>query len=166
MIVLAFDPGTATTGFAVIEKQAGEKLVALDYGVIRTTPDEEAHKRLQRLYNEVERLITTHNPVSVATERLFFSRNETTAIAVGRAIGVILLAIAQHDLPWSEYTPLQVKLGVTGTGTADKSQVQWMVTRLLNLKETPKPDDAADACAVGICHIHSSKLAALGVKTR
>jgi crossover junction endodeoxyribonuclease RuvC len=166
MAILAFDPGTATTGFAVIEKQSGEKLVALDYGVIRTSPDESAHKRLQRLYNEVDRLIVTHMPESVATERLFFARNETTAIAVGRAIGVILLAIAQHELPWSEYTPLQVKQAVTGTGAADKSQVQFMVTRLLGLKEIPKPDDAADALAVAICHMHSSKLAALGVKTR
>jgi crossover junction endodeoxyribonuclease RuvC len=114
----------------------------------------------------VDRLITTYNPESVATERLFFARNETTAIAVGRAIGVILLAIAQHDLPWSEYTPLQVKLGVTGTGTADKSQVQFMVTRLMGLEKAPKPDDAADALAVAICHIHSSKLAKIGVKKR
>ncbi len=166
MAILAFDPGTATTGYAVIERTAGEKLAALDFGVIRTSPDDSAHKRLQILYNEVDRLITTYNPESVATERLFFARNETTAIAVGRAIGVILLAIAQHDLPWSEYTPLQVKLGVTGTGTADKSQVQFMVTRLMGLEKAPKPDDAADALAVAICHIHSSKLAKIGVKKR
>jgi crossover junction endodeoxyribonuclease RuvC len=166
MIVLAFDPGTATTGYAALEKRSNEKLCALDFGVIRTDPGETAPIRLLRIHEEVNRLIELHHPVSVATERLFFKQNETTAMAVGRAIGVILLAIASHGLPWTEYTPVQVKKAVTGVGNADKAQVQWMVTRLLALSETPKPDDAADALAVAICHAHSARAISLGLRSR
>ncbi len=165
MIVLAFDPGTATTGFGVLEK-TGDRLVAVDYGVIRTSPDDSPPIRLQVLFDEVTALIEKHQPETVATERLFFSKNETTAISVGRSIGVILLAIAQKGLPWQEYTPLQVKQAVTGVGNAEKKQVQWMIQRILALTEVPKPDDAADALAVAVCHANSIKLAALGVKNR
>jgi crossover junction endodeoxyribonuclease RuvC len=157
MIVLAFDPGTATTGYAVLERLPADKLVAIDYGVIRTDPEDSAPIRLRVIHGEANRLIDLHRPESVATERLFFKQNTTTGIAVGRAIGVILLAIAEHDLPWAEYTPVQVKKAVTGVGNAEKSQVQWMVTRLLGLSETPKPDDAADAIAIAVCHIHSMR---------
>ena len=159
MIVLAFDPGTATTGFAALERLSGDKLIPLDFGVIRTDPADSAPVRLKVIHGEVNRLIELHRPESVATERLFFKQNTTTGMAVGRAIGVILLAIAEHNLPWSEYTPVQVKKAVTGVGNAEKSQVQWMVTRLLGLTETPKPDDAADAIAIAICHIHSARAA-------
>ncbi len=166
MIVAAFDPGTATTGFAVLNKTTNEKLEVLDFGVIRTSPDDAAPERLRQIHSDVNLLLDTYHPDTVATERLFFEKNVTTGIAVGRAIGVILLSIALRDLPWAEYTPLQVKQAVTGTGSADKKQVQWMVTRLLGLKEIPRPDDAADALAVAICHAHSARLVNAGVRTR
>lgn len=166
MIILGIDPGTATTGYGVIRQESPGKIVPVDFGAILTFPESSTPYRLESIYDAVNLLIDKHAPDAVATERLFFSKNETTALSVGRAIGVILLAISQHKLPWTEYTPMQVKEAVTGTGGADKRQIQWMVTRLLGLKCTPKPDDAADALAVAICHAHSAKLAALGVKNR
>ncbi|HEX5324210.1 MAG TPA: crossover junction endodeoxyribonuclease RuvC [Capsulimonadaceae bacterium] len=165
MKVLGFDPGTATTGFGVIEELHG-KLAMRAVGAIQTPASMAAPLRLKAIYDEVNRLINDHVPDFVATERLFFSKNEATALSVGRTIGVILLAVAQRGLPWQEYTPLQVKQAVTGIGTADKKQVQFMVTRLLALDKIPKPDDAADALAVAICHAHSAKLMRMGVRNR
>jgi crossover junction endodeoxyribonuclease RuvC len=165
MIVLGIDPGTATTGYGVVEEMQG-KLAMRSVGAIKTPSSDSAPARLKAIYDEVNCLIDAHSPDVIATERLFFSKNEATALSVGRTIGIILLAIAQRGLPWQEYTPLQVKQAVTGIGSADKKQVQFMVTRLLGLKETPKPDDAADALAVAICHAHSAKLAAKGVRNR
>jgi crossover junction endodeoxyribonuclease RuvC len=164
--VLAFDPGTATTGFGVVEETTGGKLVAVAYGIISTPAGVEPPKRIEKIYAETLKLIDLYQPDSVATERLFFNKNETTAFSVGRSIGVILLAIAQKRLPWQEYTPPQVKKAVTGVGSADKQQVQWMVRRLLSLKEDVRPDDAADALAVAICHCHSARLLTHGVKNR
>jgi len=166
VIILAFDPGTATTGYGVVEEVQGGKLIALKYGVISTPAGMAPPLRIQKIYQETVALIELYQPDSIATERLFFNKNETTALTVGRSIGVILLAIAQKRLPWEEYTPPQVKKAVTGVGSADKQQVQWMVKRILALKEDPKPDDAADALAVAICHCHSARLLAHGVKTR
>ncbi len=166
MIVLGIDPGTATTGYGVVREIAPGKIVPVDFGVILTFPEQSPPNRLAQIYDAVNHLIEKHNPDTVATERLFFSNNEKTALSVGRAIGVILLAIEQHKLPWTEYTPMQVKQAVTGVGSADKKQIQWMVTKLLGLKEVPKPDDAADALAIAICHAHSAKLSALGVRNR
>jgi crossover junction endodeoxyribonuclease RuvC len=166
VIVLAFDPGTATTGYGVVKEAQGGQLIAVAYGVILTPAGVAPPLRLQKIYEETLTLIDTYRPDSVATERLFFNKNETTALSVGRSIGVILLAIAQKKMPWAEYTPPQVKKAVTGVGSADKEQVQWMVKRLLSLTENPKPDDAADALAVAICHCHSARLVARGVKTR
>jgi crossover junction endodeoxyribonuclease RuvC len=166
VIILGIDPGTATTGYGVIRQVSPGKLVPVDFGAILTFPEASVPDRLQSIYDAVNLLIDKHSPDSVATERLFFSKNETTALSVGRAIGVILLSISQHNLYWTEYTPMQVKEAVTGTGSADKRQIQWMVTRLLGLTATPKPDDAADALAVAICHAHSAKLASLGAKNR
>jgi crossover junction endodeoxyribonuclease RuvC len=166
MIILAFDPGTATTGYGVVEECAGGKLAALAHGVISTPAGMDPPLRIEKIYLETIALIEHYNPASVATERLFFNKNETTALSVGRTIGVILLAIAQKHLPWQEYTPPQVKKAVTGVGSADKQQVQWMVKRLLRLKEDIKPDDAADALAVAICHCHSARLLAHGIKNR
>ncbi|HEY3332458.1 MAG TPA: crossover junction endodeoxyribonuclease RuvC [Capsulimonadaceae bacterium] len=166
MIVLGIDPGTATTGYGVVREIAPGKIVPIDYGVILTFPEQTAPERLVQIYDGINHLIDKYKPDTVATERLFFSNNEKTAISVGRAIGVVLLAIEQHKLPWTEYTPMQVKQAVTGVGSADKKQIQWMVTKLLGLKETPKPDDAADALAIAICHAHSAKLSALGVRNR
>lgn len=150
----------------MVEEAAGGKLIAIAHGVITTKAGIEPPTRIQKIYQETLKLIDTYQPDTIATERLFFNKNETTALSVGRTIGVILLAVAQKNLPWQEYTPPQVKKAVTGTGGADKVQVQWMVKRLLSLKEDVKPDDAADALAVAICHCHSAKLLMAGVKNR
>ncbi len=155
-LVLGIDPGTATTGFGLIrENDIGLEVV--EYGVISTPPDLPMEKRLQIIYNKLLELIDFHEPESCAVEKLFFQRNVTTAISVGQARGVILLALAERNVRCAEYTPLQVKQAVTGYGVANKKQVQMMVQALLNLHDIPKPDDAADALAVAICHAHSRK---------
>jgi len=159
-ILIGIDPGTATTGYGVIEKR-GDRLSFVDCGVISTPSGDEAPTRLKAIYDQFNALLDQYKPEAVATERLFFSNNVTTGIPVSRALGVILLAIAQRGLPWTEYTPTQVKSAVVGVGRAEKKQMQFMVTRLLNLREVPKPDDAADALAIAICHAHSSRLGAL-----
>ncbi len=162
MIILGFDPGTATTGFGVVESVT-DVLRPIDVGVILTPSDMPIEERLLSIYTDVNTLLDKYNPDTVATERLFFDRNVTNALSVGRAIGVILLAVAQRGLPWMEYTPMQVKTSVTGYGGADKNQIQQMVVRLLGLAEVPKPDDAADALAIAICHAHSLKLKSIGM---
>lgn len=155
MVIVGFDPGTAITGYGVLE-QEGQKVGVLTYGCIITPANLPAPKRLQHIYKEVCTLLDSYQPNVVVTERLFFNRNETTALSVGRTIGVILLAAAQKGIEWVEYTPLQVKTAVVGYGGAEKKQIQYMVTRLLGLEESPKPDDAADALAVALCHAHSA----------
>jgi crossover junction endodeoxyribonuclease RuvC len=165
MIVLGIDPGTATTGFGVIRYEQG-KLIPLDVGVLLTQPNEKMPDRLMSIYNDINTLLDKYKPDTVATERLFFSSNVTNAISVGGSVGVVMLAIAQRNLPWAEYTPMQVKVAVTGYGGAEKTQVQAQVQRLLRLQEVPKPDDAADALAVAICHAHSYKLGTLGYSSR
>lgn len=162
MIILGFDPGTATTGFGVVES-VNDVLRPIDVGVILTPADMPIEERLLSIYTDVNTLLDKYKPDTVATERLFFDRNVTNALSVGRAIGVILLAVAQRGLPWMEYTPMQVKTSVTGYGGADKNQIQQMVVRLLGLAEVPKPDDAADALAIAICHAHSLKLKSIGM---
>jgi len=157
MIVIGIDPGTAITGFGVVEKR-GDKVLYIDCGVIRTTPDLSAPERLKLLYDQFNLLLDKHQPEHVGTERLFFTNNVTTGIPVGRALGVILLTLAQRNIPWAEYTPTQVKNSVVGVGNADKKQVEFMVTRLLNLPKPPTPDDAADALAIAICHTHSLRI--------
>ncbi len=160
MIIVGIDPGTATTGWGVIDKR-GDRVTYLACGVFRTSPDWAAPPRLKSLYDQFNALLDQYQPEQVATERLFFTNNVTTGIPVSRALGVILLAIEQRGLPWTEYTPTQVKSAVVGAGRAEKKQVQFMVTRLLNLAEVPKPDDAADALAIAICHAHSVRLGSL-----
>ncbi len=160
MILIGIDPGTATTGFGVIEKR-GDRVTYRACGVITTPPGDDAPTRLRTIYDQFNALLDEWRPEEVATERLFFTNNVTTGIPVGRALGVILLALAQRGLPWTEYTPTQVKSAVVGTGRAEKKQVQFMVTRLLGLADVPKPDDAADALAVAICHAHSMRLGTL-----
>jgi crossover junction endodeoxyribonuclease RuvC len=160
MILIGIDPGTATTGYGVIEKR-GDRVSYVTCGVISTPADWDAPKRLLSIYDQFNTLLDLYPPAGVATERLFFTNNITTGIPVSRALGVILLATAQRGLPWEEYTPTQVKSAVVGTGRAEKKQMQFMVTRLLELDEVPKPDDAADALAVAICHAHSARLGSL-----
>ncbi|MBV9848828.1 MAG: crossover junction endodeoxyribonuclease RuvC [Armatimonadetes bacterium] len=159
MILIGIDPGTATTGFGVVEKR-GDRVCFVDCGTFETPPDLDAPARLKMIYEDFNTLLDKYRPDGVATERLFFTNNVTTGIPVGRALGVILLTLAQRGLPWAEYTPTQVKSAVVGVGRAEKKQVQFMVTRLLGLNATPKPDDAADALAIAICHAHSLPLTA------
>jgi len=161
MVILGVDPGTATTGYGVLRK-IGDRLEVVVYGPIVTSPKQPAHERLASIHGQICEIIEKHRPEVLAIERLFFAQNETTAIAVGRASGVILLAAAQRGLQVEEYTPLQVKQAVVGYGAADKKQVQYMVQRILGLSEPPKPDDVADALAVAICHAHSCRLRSAG----
>ncbi len=161
MLVVGIDPGTATTGYGLVaETNAGISVV--DYGVITTPAGERPEIRLAQLYQKLTELLLLHQPEGGAVEKLFFQRNVSTAIAVGQARGVALLALAQHHIAVGEYTPMEVKQAVTGYGGADKPQVQLMVKALLNLDKVPHPDDAADALAVAICHLHSMRLKALG----
>lgn len=150
MKILGIDPGTATTGFGVIEVMGSQK-TAIDFGVISTHKDLPMPQRLAEIYDDLVALIGRHQPDKIAVEQLFFARNVTTAITVGQARGVVLLAVAQAGLDVVEYTPLQVKQAITGYGKATKKQVQEMVKTLLKLEHLPKPDDAADALAIALC---------------
>lgn len=154
MIVLGIDPGTAATGYGVVERE-GAKLRAVDYGCLETLPTQELPARLLEIHRAVTELILTHKPVQLGVERLFFNKNAQTAFAVGQARGVVLLAAAEHGLPVFEYGPHEVKLAVTGYGRADKRQVQRMVQAVLGMTVLPRPDDAADALAVAICVAHA-----------
>jgi crossover junction endodeoxyribonuclease RuvC len=155
--VLGIDPGTATTGYGIVEEVGGQ-LKALTSGVIRTSADQPMARRLQAIHREIKQLAETWQPAEAAVEELFFSKNVRTAMSVGQARGVAMLALADADLPVVEYTPLAIKQAVTGYGSADKKQMQEMVKMLLGLSEVPRPDDAADALAVAICHLHSARL--------
>jgi crossover junction endodeoxyribonuclease RuvC len=156
-LVLGIDPGTATTGFGLVRELDDGSLQSVDYGIITTPKDTPAHHRLAQLYHELQKIILLHHPDSVAVEKLFFQRNVSTAIAVGQARGVVMLAIAEAQLDVAEYTPNEVKQAVVGYGSADKKQVQEMVRVLLTLPSIPKPDDAADALAIAITHIHTRR---------
>jgi crossover junction endodeoxyribonuclease RuvC len=158
MIVVGIDPGTATTGYGFIHETPSGTLEAVDYGVIITPPDMAPEKRLKMLYEQLNQLLLFHRPQDAAVEKLFFQKNVKTAIAVGQARGVIMLALAQADLPIGEYTPLEVKQAVAGYGGAEKKQVQLMVKALLELDDIPRPDDAADALAIAICHLNSRNI--------
>jgi len=160
MLVLGIDPGTAITGYGLV-KGEGDDLTLVAYGAITTSSDWPLPERLQRIYRELTAVIEDRQPTAVAVEELFFSKNVRTALSVGQARGVALLAAANAGLPIHEYTPLQVKQAITGYGRATKDQVQQMVRMLLALDSVPQPDDAADAIAIAICHIHSAKLTAM-----
>ncbi|MBL8058075.1 MAG: crossover junction endodeoxyribonuclease RuvC [Anaerolineales bacterium] len=160
MVVLGIDPGTATTGYGLVrDTPSGPTLVT--YGVVLTPAGAPMPERLRTIFHELSQLILLHRPDAAAVEKLFFQRNVSTAMTVGQARGVALLALAEAGVAVGEYTPKDVKLAVAGYGGADKPQVQQMVRAILNLQETPRPDDAADALAVAICHLHSMKLKAL-----
>lgn len=156
-LVLGIDPGTATTGFGLVRERDDGSLELVEFGVISTPKDVAAHHRLVQLYDEIKKIIKRHKPDSVGVEKLFFQRNISTAIAVGQARGVLMLAIAQAGLDVAEYTPNEVKQAVAGYGSADKRQVQEMVRVLLSMPSIPKPDDAADALAIAITHIHTRR---------
>lgn len=160
MLVLGIDPGTAITGYGLVREE-DEGLALVDYGVITTPAGQPLPERLQTIYQGLAAVIRKHNPKTAAVEELFFSRNARTALSVGHARGVALLALADAGLPIYEYKPLAVKQAIAGYGGADKLQVQEMVRMLLNLDHVPHPDDAADAVAVAICHVHSARMAEL-----
>jgi crossover junction endodeoxyribonuclease RuvC len=157
VIILGVDPGYAITGFGVVEHD-GQRFKTLDFGTIETPAGMPFPERLLAIDQGIDSLIRTYQPGCVAVEELFFYRNTTTAMGTAQARGVAVVAAARVRLPVHEYTPMQVKLAVTGYGHAEKTQVQEMVRILLNLKEIPKPDDAADALAVAICHAHTGNL--------
>jgi crossover junction endodeoxyribonuclease RuvC len=160
MRVLGIDPGTAITGYGVVE-ELGSDLRPLTFGVIRTSADQPLPARLQSIYRGVKELAAEWQLTAAAVEELFFSKNVRTAMSVGQARGVTLLALVDAGLSIAEYTPLAIKQAVTGYGSADKAQIQEMVRLLLGLEDVPRPDDAADALAVAICHIHSARLTVL-----
>jgi crossover junction endodeoxyribonuclease RuvC len=149
VIILGIDPGTAAVGYGIVER-SGSALRAVDYGCLTTSPDRSMPERLLGIHQLVDELIALHQPAVVAVERLFFSRNAQTAIAVGQARGVVLLAAAQHGRPVREATPNEVKSAIAGYGAADKEQVQRMVQLVLGMSELPRPDDAADALAIAV----------------
>ena len=151
MIALGFDPGTARLGYGVIASDPDPR--AIDYGIVATDADLPMAQRLVEIHEAVTELIQVFRPDAVAVERLFFAQNVTTAMTVGQARGVILLAAAQRGLPVAEYAPSEVKQAVVGYGKADKRQIQEMVRIMLGLESVPRPDDAADALAIAICHV-------------
>lgn len=154
MVVLGIDPGLAITGYGLVaENQGNLRLIA--YGTLTTRAGRPLAARLQQIYRELQAIVTQYKPTAAAVEEIFFARNARTAFAVGQARGVVLLALADAGLWPVEYTPLQVKEAVVGYGRATKDQVQAMVKLLLGLEAVPQPDDAADALAVAICHLHS-----------
>lgn len=160
MLVLGLDPGLAIMGYGLVESR-GQALVPVTYGVVRTSAQTPTSERLKTLHGALTEILDEYRPDVGAVEELFFGTNARTAMIVGQARGVLMLALAEAGLKAAEYTPMQIKQAITGHGGADKMQVQKMVRLLLNLKELPQPDDAADALAVSICHHHSAHLAAL-----
>ena len=158
MIIIGIDPGTATTGYGVIklkEKKGGYQ--CLDYGCITTSPQSSDGQRLKIINQELNKLIKKYQPEILAVENVYFFKNLKTALPVSQAKGVILLTAAKKKVPTFEFTPLQVKMAISGYGKADKKQVQKMAKTILNLEETPKPDDAADALAIALCYCFTNK---------
>lgn len=161
MVVLGIDPGLATVGYGVVSCDEKSKLKLIDYGTILTQAKEAMPVRLLQIAQGITQLIELFSPDCIAFEELFFNKNVKTAINVAQARGAAVLAAAEKTTELYEYTPLQVKQAVVGYGRADKAQVQYMVKMLLCLQEVPKPDDAADAVAVAICHAHSARTAGI-----
>ena len=164
-IVMGIDPGAANLGFGVVRVE-GSRMVALDGGVVETTPDQPLERRLERIHRAIAELVEWHEPQAVALEDVYFGKNVRSAMAVGQASGVAMLAAAQRGVRCFAYTPQAIKLAVCGSGSAGKKQVQRMVGTLLGLPEPPSPEHAADALAVAICHGgaagHRQTLEALG----
>lgn len=157
MRILGIDPGFGIIGFGVIEKNRGD-ISVIDYGVITTDKNMYFPERLKAIYDSMNILIERFKPDEVAIEELYFNNNITTGIKVAEARGIILLTFQSHNLPIFEYTPQDVKLALTGIGRADKSQMQFMVKTLLHLQKIPRPDDAADAVAIALCHSQTNQI--------
>ncbi len=158
MTILGFDPGLATLGYGVITTEKGKKPCVVDYGIVQTPKAESLAKRLQMLEQAINQIIDNFKPDEICMEELFFAKNVKTAIAVAHARGVLLLTANKACEKIYEYTPLQIKQALTGYGRADKKQIQKMVATLLGLNAVPKPDDAADALAVALCHAQTNRL--------
>ena len=156
-LALGIDPGTATTGFGLVRLMPDGELVSVEHGVLSTPKHATPSARLEMLYDQLQGLLKRHKPDTAAVEKLFFSRNVTTALAVGQARGVVLLALQQAEIEVFEYTPNEVKQAVAGYGSAEKRQVQEMVRALLQLDSIPRPDDAADALAIAITHLNTNR---------
>lgn len=158
MRILGIDPGIGRTGWGVIEHQAN-KQTSVDYGCLETVANSPTPERLVTIYKGLQAIIAAHQPDAVAVEELFFNKNVSTALVVGEARGVALLAAAEKELPIATYTPLQVKMGLTGYGRADKNQIAQLVKMILGLKTIPRPDDVTDALAIALTHAFSYKYA-------
>ena len=170
MIVLGIDPGLANTGFGIVRRRGG-RLAALDGGVITTRAERSPERRLAAIFAAVDELVERHSPDAFALEALYFGQNVRSAFSVGQARGVVMLAAGRHGLECHDYTPQQVKGAVCGSGRASKEQVTRMVQSLLSLPEAPRPDHAADALAVAICHANhaprrSAEIRAARLNTR
>lgn len=157
MIILGIDPGYGTMGYGVIEKLNNGNTLPVDYGVVTTPKAESFPVRLAMLEEGLNRIFAKYKPEEIAVEELFFTKNVTTGIPVAHARGVILLSAVKYCGKLYEYTPMQIKQALTGYGKADKVQMMHVVTSLLHLKSIPRPDDAADALAVALCHAHTSR---------
>lgn len=155
MVILGIDPGYAIVGYGVIDYK-NNHFTVLDYGAVTTQANTPFNKRLEIIYDGIAKIIELHKPVSMAIEKIFYNSNAKTVIDVSQARGVLMLAAQKQALNICEYTPLQVKQSVVGYGRAEKKQVQEMTRILLNLEKIPRPDDAADALALAICHAHCS----------
>lgn len=157
MLAIGIDPGTAITGYGLVHQSDAGDLEAVDWGVILTPAKMPIGERLVEIHEALAKILKKHKPQNAAVEALFFQRNVRTAMSVGQARGVVLLALEQAGVPVVDYTPNQVKQAVSGYGAADKRQMQAMVFTLLKLPELPKPDDAADALAIAICHLNTQR---------
>lgn len=158
MIVLGVDPGTAVTGYGVVERADDGALRLLECGVIRTAAESELPARLREIHEGIGEVVERHSPDVVAVEGIFYSRNVRTTVVLGHARGAILLAATLRDVPVAEYAPAEIKSAIVGTGRATKEQVQFMVQRLLRLKSPPRPADAADGVAVALTHCYAGAL--------
>ena len=165
MIILGIDPGLATMGYGIVEKLNNGNTVPIDYGVVLTPKDESLPVRLAMLEEGINKILNKYKPDEIAVEELFFAKNITTGIPVAHARGVTLLTCVKYCGKLYEYTPMQIKQALTGYGRADKVQMMHVVTSLLHLQKIPRPDDAADALAVALCHAHTSRFGKLfGIK--
>ncbi|MBN1230769.1 MAG: crossover junction endodeoxyribonuclease RuvC [Anaerolineales bacterium] len=156
MLALGIDPGTAITGYGLVRSSQAGELSLIEYGTINTPANTPMPQRLEQLYQELSSLLQRVQPDIAAVEKIFFSKNVRTAMSVGQARGVALLALSQASVLIGEYTPNEIKQAIAGYGSADKQQVQQMVKIILNMDDIPRPDDAADGLAVAICHLHNT----------
>jgi crossover junction endodeoxyribonuclease RuvC len=161
MLAVGIDPGTAITGYGFVQLTQNGELELIDFGVITTASNIPMSDRLQQLHSQLSQLLALHQPSSGAVEKLYFQRNVSTAISVGQARGVALLALAEAGVEVAEYSPREIKQAIVGYGGAEKKQIQHMVRTLLEMDTIPQPDDAADALAIAICHLHSMPMRGL-----